>query len=57
MSEFDVKLNWNYNDSLSFTAAAGFLFGSDVLDATAIDGGTVADDNASIYILETRLKF
>ncbi len=56
-SEVDVKLTWNYNDSLSFAAAAGFLFGSDVLDATAITGGTIADDNASLYIFETRLRF
>ncbi|MFN7181597.1 MAG: hypothetical protein ACK4NF_02825, partial [Planctomycetota bacterium] len=58
-SEVDVKLNWNYNDSLSFAVGAGFLSGSDVLDEVELDGGatTVSDDNASVFFFETRLRF
>lgn len=57
-TEFDVRLGWDYNDSLSFALAGGFLFGSDVLDKGP---GPLADGavgkSASVVLFETRLKF
>ncbi len=56
-SELDVRLGWDYNDSLSFALAGGFLFGSDVLDVVpGLAAGDVGD-TANIILFETRLKF
>lgn len=62
-SEVDVKFTWRYSESLSFTAAAGFLFNGDFFGnrpaATSANGGGYAtgDDTMQLYTLTTNVKF
>lgn len=62
-SEVDLKLTWRYSESLSFTAAAGFLFNGDFWGnrpaSTSVNGGGYAtgDDDMQLYTLTTDLKF
>lgn len=65
-NEVDLKVAWTYNESLSFTFGAGWLFGADFFGDRTTPAQTLAgiaggyetgEDNMQLYTFTTELTF
>jgi hypothetical protein len=64
-NEVDIKMRWHLSKQASLSVAAGFLFGSDILEQSMETTGGIttpnsnrqADDSAYLYMMGLSLKF